>query len=65
MDPDACLQEIRKIVARINEYCDDDLPIPTEDSIELKEKVQALDGWMRGGGFLPEDWVTHRGNALT
>jgi hypothetical protein len=28
----------------------------TREVVRLAELVQALDEWIRGGGFLPEEW---------
>lgn len=51
MDPNACLADIRQLIAK-----------PTmqsrKDQIEIAEKVQALDDWLTRGGFLPSSWRT-------
>ena len=54
MDPDANLEEQRRIVARMldNEENEDYLT----DAQRLAELVQALDEWIVRGGFLPEEW---------
>jgi hypothetical protein len=52
MDPNANLEEQRRIVARIlaaetaNHY----------DAARLADLVEALDAWISKGGFLPETW---------
>lgn len=57
MDPNACLEEIRELVSDI--FADDKSNI---DSLRrgdrLAELVEALDGWLSKGGFLPADWTT-------
>lgn len=51
MDPNATLAEIRLIIARICEGA----PF-VEDERRLAELVEALDGWISRGGFLPAEW---------
>jgi len=50
MDPDACLEEIRDVVAKIN----DGVP---GLATALAELVDALDEWLSKGGFLPKGWT--------
>lgn len=54
MDPNANLEEQRRIVARLTdgEGPDD----PGADAYRLAELAQALDEWISGGGFLPDAW---------
>lgn len=47
MDPNTAL-------ARLRELCRQEDP----DGAELSEHVEALDGWLTSGGFLPEAWGT-------
>jgi hypothetical protein len=47
MDPNENLSEQRRIIARLNEAG----PIA-----RLVELVEALDGWLSKGGFVPQDW---------
>lgn len=51
MDPNANLAEQRRIVARVTrgKASDGDLD-------RLAELVEALDGWLSKGGFLPTAW---------
>ncbi len=59
MDPDATLREIREIIkASHKEVCDDeDKEFEyLENMGRLTELVEALDNWITGGGFLPNDW---------
>jgi hypothetical protein len=51
VDVDACLAELRALVRRsYDEHLDE------ADRDRVLELVDALDGWMSGGGFLPGDW---------
>lgn len=52
MDPNANLEAQREIANRIvngDEWS-------RRDAERLAELVLALDGWIHGGGFLPEAW---------
>ncbi len=53
MDPDANLEEQLRITKRVLDAdgCDAD------DIIRLAELVDALDGWIVKGGFLPKRWT--------
>jgi len=51
MDPNATLTELRDL---IDEYYEDG---PTDRLTRLLvDHFQALDNWIKGGGFLPDDW---------
>lgn len=52
MDPNANLEEQRRIVAKILSGRGNDA-----DAYQLAELVQALDEWIGRGGFLPSAWV--------
>jgi len=63
MDPNANLGELLRLVESFNEDRDD--PTPLDDTLlddfradawRMAELVEALDGWIRGGGFLPSAW---------
>lgn len=64
MDPDANLAEQLRLVANIRK--DDDanddraapvpMPFNPSDVRRLCELVEALDGWIANGGFLPRRW---------
>ena len=64
MDPNANLQEQRKLAARLLELPADELGnyTPAEQSeayfagLRLAELVEALDQWITKGGFLPDGW---------
>lgn len=55
MDPDAALEELRRLVALILD--EDRQSVRFAPSKELAESFAALDGWLSGGGFPPNDWV--------
>ena len=61
MDPDANLNEQRRIVARMLAH--DSEAIDTNDAIRLAELAQALDEWITKGGFLPAEWGSMRRSA--
>lgn len=51
MDPNATLLELRRIVARFA------IGRATKaDGPRLADLVEALDGWLHNGGFLPGAW---------
>lgn len=58
MDPNANLEELRRLAESMLEaYEDEDSNgIDQDDAARLAELVQALDGWITGGGFLPSAW---------
>jgi hypothetical protein len=55
MDPDANLAELRRIATRV-------LAAPSIEEIDcadaerIADLVDALDGWLSRGGFLPDAW---------
>lgn len=53
MDPNACLNEIRRLTAKRN---NDPASFDSFDAATLCELVDGLDLWMTRGGFLPEEW---------
>ena len=53
MDPDATLQEIRTLSAALLEGNSRDIE---RDGERVAELFDGLDGWLKGGGFLPTDW---------
>lgn len=50
MDPDANLEEQLRLVERLLKKMD------VHDALRLVELVEALDGWISNGGFLPKRW---------
>ncbi len=55
MDPDANLEEQRRIVARM--LADDTASTLIEDGLRLAELSLALGEWIAKGGALPSAWV--------
>lgn len=61
MDPDACLEEMLKLAKSLQDMDPDPDSISSmrsglEGASRLAELVQALDGWLSKGGFLPKKW---------
>lgn len=63
MDPDANLEEQRRLAARLMERIERPSPMTDraresdwDDVLRLTELVIALDNWIAGGGFLPRAW---------
>lgn len=52
MDPDVCLERILELANHFIEEGDGDL----DEVGEMAELVLALNGWIKGGGFLPTEW---------
>ena len=57
MDPDTCLEELRKAIesakVEISKGFDGDLG---DDVDTIIVKFEALDGWLSAGGFRPKAW---------
>jgi hypothetical protein len=61
MDPDANLKELLSLaedMIELNDAGDQTFleEVEPQDVARLAELVIALDGWIRGGGFLPASW---------
>lgn len=66
MDPDANLKELLERANEITRCWDDcnadgaltydQLTFVAGEAERVAELVKALDGWIKGGGFLPERW---------
>ena len=62
MDPDANLKEQLEIIARIiargetGSYTEAERDEQVADAERLADLVEALDGWIKGGGFPPAAW---------
>lgn len=55
MDPNATLKEMLDLVRKIRQEPRTEWIDPAHAS-ELAECVEALDNWLRAGGFLPRRW---------
>jgi hypothetical protein len=60
MDPDTCLAELRRLVAKMIVDYDKRDGIEQEDANDLADRFMALDLWMAGGGFIPTAWKMGR-----
>jgi hypothetical protein len=58
MDPNATLEELRKLVARVHkDYEDPDgNGVDQDDADRLATLIESLDQWITKGGFLPKAW---------
>jgi hypothetical protein len=52
MDPNETLKRIRQIAGRFEKG-----QARNQDGPELADLIDALDGWISRGGFLPRDWA--------
>jgi hypothetical protein len=55
MDPNAALAKIHSILRA--HAGDDVLTLTTEETETLFNHIEALDGWLSRGGFLPQAWA--------
>lgn len=58
MDPNANLAELRTIYRLVltQAYDADGKQDLSYREVRLAELIEALDGWLQSGGFLPEPW---------
>ena len=56
MDPNATLKEIRALL----DNNDTQAPDRLDDLERLFDLVEALDGWIARGGYLPDAWKVDR-----
>lgn len=54
MDPDAALDTLRALTARVQA----DQRLSHSDVVEAAEAFAGLDAWISNGGFLPRSWDT-------
>lgn len=54
MDPNAALATIRKLTAKGQSR------LGYSEIEELLDAIEALDGWLSQGGFLPDGWAEGR-----
>lgn len=57
MDPDTCLEELRKLLAKYKQQKDN---LDEADVQDLVVRAEAIDDWMSKGGFLPKTWQETR-----
>jgi hypothetical protein len=58
MDPDKTLDEIRQAVRRLTTPTGEVTFQALDDVRALVDNIEALDEWLTGGGFLPDEWST-------
>jgi len=56
MDPDATLKQLRALVRDVQDQEEEEFPDLTEQAEEFAELFEALDDWLKGGGFKPRAW---------
>lgn len=58
MDPDVALDELLSLLDRMQTLVEMHLPsrVIAQDTRRLLELIDALDGWLTSGGFLPRRW---------
>jgi hypothetical protein len=52
MDPNEVLRLMRSSAKRIHAM----LLLDDNEAVTLADAVEAMDDWLRKGGFLPDDW---------
>ena len=60
MDPNQCLKELLELLEKYREQKD---RLSREDVQDLVIPIEALDGWISRGGFLPTAWDANRQQA--
>lgn len=60
MDPDVALNELLALLDRMRILAKMHLPprVVAEDIHRMLELLDALDGWLTSGGFLPHRWMS-------
>jgi len=61
MDPNKALATIRRLTAKY--AFEGGSELTSDDAVEFFDAVEALDGWLSQGGFLPDGWQDARGGA--
>ena len=69
MDPDENLKTQRDLSHELSEtlFDDEDKPLSKETEetcARLAESVQAMDEWIRRGGFIPKEWARNANGGL-
>lgn len=57
LDPDECLRQLRQYISVMRHCAEEGEPLDADDAVLVAEKFEALDGWLKSGGFLPKDWT--------
>ena len=57
MDPEAALEELLTLVDQVIRLSDHAVPPRAADVRRIAELVDALDGWLVVGGFVPRRWA--------
>lgn len=75
MDPDETLKNVEEALAQASKFLDremDDSGLDDEELVQaedllsdLYESVNALNEWMKSGGFLPKEWQKKRTGPST
>lgn len=62
MDPDAALQELQGLTAKILMTSGDGTcpPLDLDDARRMAELFHGLDNWLHSGGALPRLWTMNR-----
>lgn len=62
MDPDETLALLREVARDVDIHgFDHSGRNPIDAALQLATLVNALDGWLSTGGFLPQAWAVQRG----
>jgi len=56
MDPNETLRRMQEMAERVVRAADVGSDVDEDDACDLADAVQALDGWLSKGGFLPDAW---------
>lgn len=62
MDPDTILRELRTLMRELRRQAEGNSVSP-DDADEAAGKFDALDAWLRRGGFLPRAWAKERNDG--
>lgn len=60
MDPDENLKELRELTANFEENDSQETYPSSRDAYRIVELIEALDEWIKKGGFLPAEWQAAR-----